>query len=353
MKQNYLVCMSGLGLGLNSLSGHVMVNSYFNERRGLAGGIVSSGAGFGVFVLAPLLQFLVQRYAWRGAVLILSGIVLHFCVFATLMRPLKSRADRMTPSSLSTDDEDADVCELSDNNTKNVEVKNQTQPFIPKHSNYEHGSSDLRKHVMSKALDSGNGISYLSSRNNGRSTNGHFLSSYDVNPNRISEKDIRNLNSLPDLSKYPSKDDESGAKHNRHRHPIHLRHHAHHHRHGATDPFLRKDVYFTSSLHHLKEYRNADSTASFVHSMIITTTEADDNTYHVTGNNTALHKIVRKKPRTFDFSIFCNSVYIPMLLGGVFIQMGQFIPSTFIPEYATQLGLTKDQISVLFSIFGE
>ena len=46
---------------------------YFERWRALATGIAVCGSGIGAFILAPLSEFLVQRYGWREAILIQGG----------------------------------------------------------------------------------------------------------------------------------------------------------------------------------------------------------------------------------------------------------------------------------------
>lgn len=48
----------------------------------------SPGSGIGTFILAPVVQLLIQHYTWRGALLILGGLVSNLCVCGALMKPL-------------------------------------------------------------------------------------------------------------------------------------------------------------------------------------------------------------------------------------------------------------------------
>lgn len=65
-----------------------MVGRYFCERTALAYGIGLSGSGIGTFVLAPLVQLLIDLYSWRGALLVLSAFVANLCVCGALLRPI-------------------------------------------------------------------------------------------------------------------------------------------------------------------------------------------------------------------------------------------------------------------------
>lgn len=54
----------------------------------MAYGIGLSGSGIGTFVLAPLVQLLIDLYSWRGALLVLSAFVANLCVCGALLRPI-------------------------------------------------------------------------------------------------------------------------------------------------------------------------------------------------------------------------------------------------------------------------
>lgn len=82
---------TGFGLGLIYLPAIVSVTTYFDKYRSLATGIAVCGSGFGTFIFAPLLDFFIKGYHWRGALLILSGTVLNCAIFGALFRPLKRK----------------------------------------------------------------------------------------------------------------------------------------------------------------------------------------------------------------------------------------------------------------------
>ncbi|XP_034407486.1 monocarboxylate transporter 12-B-like isoform X2 [Cyclopterus lumpus] len=88
--------VTGLGFALSYTPAIALVGRYFSERKALAYGVAMSGSGIGTFVLAPAVQLLIQRYTWRGALLILGGLVSNLCVCGALMRPLQPRGRRRT-----------------------------------------------------------------------------------------------------------------------------------------------------------------------------------------------------------------------------------------------------------------
>ncbi|KAM6897548.1 monocarboxylate transporter 12-B [Xenentodon cancila] len=79
--------LTGLGFALCYSPAIALVGCYFQHRKALAYGIAMSGSGIGTFVLAPVLQMLIELYSWRGALLVLSAFVANLCVCGALLRP--------------------------------------------------------------------------------------------------------------------------------------------------------------------------------------------------------------------------------------------------------------------------
>ncbi|KAG9467325.1 hypothetical protein GDO78_015174 [Eleutherodactylus coqui] len=78
--------VSGLGWALIFSPSMAAVTCYFSRRRSLAAGFVLTGVGVFSFALTPLLQYLVEEYSWRGAMLLLSGVALHSVPCGALLR---------------------------------------------------------------------------------------------------------------------------------------------------------------------------------------------------------------------------------------------------------------------------
>ncbi|XP_021431439.2 monocarboxylate transporter 12-B isoform X2 [Oncorhynchus mykiss] len=97
--------LTGIGFSLCYTPAIAMVGSYFCERKALAYGIAMSGSGIGTFILAPVVQLLIEHYSWRGALLILGGVVSNLCVCGALLRPitLKEEEEAHGPVPLDTD----------------------------------------------------------------------------------------------------------------------------------------------------------------------------------------------------------------------------------------------------------
>ncbi|XP_066288597.1 monocarboxylate transporter 12-like isoform X2 [Branchiostoma lanceolatum] len=85
--------VTGLGFSLMYSPSLAMIGRYFDERHATANGIAICGTGVGQFALPPLFQFLIDEFGWRGALLIVAGILLNGCVFGALFRPIHLKED--------------------------------------------------------------------------------------------------------------------------------------------------------------------------------------------------------------------------------------------------------------------
>ncbi|KAL4711059.1 hypothetical protein ACJJTC_015235 [Scirpophaga incertulas] len=81
--------MVGTGAGLAFPPTVYIVTSYFVRLRGLANGICMSGSAFGSIILPPVLRYLLETYGYKGAVLVLGGIMLNVWAAALLFQPVE------------------------------------------------------------------------------------------------------------------------------------------------------------------------------------------------------------------------------------------------------------------------
>ncbi|XP_015598462.1 monocarboxylate transporter 12 [Cephus cinctus] len=81
--------LTGIGGGLSTTPGIIIVSQYFDKHRALANGICVSGTAAGSFVFPLLIEALVANFGFHGTILLLGGCMLHVCVSATLYRPLE------------------------------------------------------------------------------------------------------------------------------------------------------------------------------------------------------------------------------------------------------------------------
>jgi len=76
--------LGGIGFGLMFMPALVTPALHFNKRRALACGVAVCGTGIGTLTIPPLANALITAYGWRGALRVISAIVLSclFCGFA-------------------------------------------------------------------------------------------------------------------------------------------------------------------------------------------------------------------------------------------------------------------------------
>ena len=86
--------IAGFGLSMVYVPAVVVVAYYFEKKRAFATGIAVAGSGIGTFVFAPLTECLIEWYTWKGAVLIMGGIMLNIIVCGAVFRPLVSAETR-------------------------------------------------------------------------------------------------------------------------------------------------------------------------------------------------------------------------------------------------------------------
>ncbi|KAF7998310.1 hypothetical protein HCN44_009708 [Aphidius gifuensis] len=115
--------LTGIGGGLSTTPGIIIVSTYFDKHRALANGICVSGTAAGSFVFPLLIEILVANFGFHGTFLVLGGCMLHVCVSATLYRPLEDNPEAMVINENSivkkiiiNNDDDDDGDDNNDNN---------------------------------------------------------------------------------------------------------------------------------------------------------------------------------------------------------------------------------------------
>ncbi|KAL0112519.1 hypothetical protein PUN28_012085 [Cardiocondyla obscurior] len=81
--------MVGIGAGLSFPPTVYIVTQYFEKLRGMANGLCISGSAIGTIVLPPLLQYLLDCFGYRGAVLIMGAITLNTLICGLLYHPVE------------------------------------------------------------------------------------------------------------------------------------------------------------------------------------------------------------------------------------------------------------------------
>ena len=75
----------GIGILGVELTSQVIVQRCFNRKRLLANGIATSGTGFGILCMGPMIHWLISFYGLHGTFLILCGICLNGIAFGLII----------------------------------------------------------------------------------------------------------------------------------------------------------------------------------------------------------------------------------------------------------------------------
>ncbi|GAB6018454.1 hypothetical protein CHUAL_000159 [Chamberlinius hualienensis] len=81
--------IGGLGDALLYVPLASVLSGYFKEHYGVVGGIFMSAFSMAKLVLTPLADYLLEKYGWRGCLLLVGGISFNSCVGAALFQPPK------------------------------------------------------------------------------------------------------------------------------------------------------------------------------------------------------------------------------------------------------------------------
>ena len=99
-------------------NGLLMIGKYFRKRRTLATGLAVSGASIGQFVLAPIIEYLLENYGVSGTLLIISACYFHTCVAGMLFRPIDQYGPEVMEVKESREEVGTDVVQFSLSNVR-------------------------------------------------------------------------------------------------------------------------------------------------------------------------------------------------------------------------------------------
>ncbi len=83
-----------MGFSLSYTASAVIPGHYFDKHFALANGISCAGTGVGVMIIPPLVQLLIGHYGWRGAMMVMSTVLMNICVCGAVFRPVPPNAKR-------------------------------------------------------------------------------------------------------------------------------------------------------------------------------------------------------------------------------------------------------------------
>lgn len=291
----------GVGFGFFYLPSIVMVGYYFDKKRALATGMAVCGSGIGSFVFAPLCEYLLAEFDWKGSMWIISALVLNGMVFAGLFRPLTFSDDDLLSNTEGTTDKN--ICDIKFHNEHDLNVP----VFNPSKEELKNASQNPIFRCRSMELTS---------------------PAKDNKTNKASE--LARIGHSLFL-------DESGSN----RHSLTQKH--------ILNPLVRKDIFYSGSIHHLPEYTKAGGEVNFVKSMLSTSTIAVSEGSEKSKKCDCMKNVFAGM---FDISLLKSPTFILYGLSCFLCMIGFFVPFTYIPDLAEDFGMSSSQSAWLISTIG-
>ncbi len=115
----------------------VVIKDYFETKFSLANGIAFSGGAIGMMILAPLTEFLIGVYGWRGAIALFAAMNMNCCVAGALMVNPRSRGSFDKQMNFSrtikydrlSEDSNTEICEKNHSGVEKPKSNEKTTQF--------------------------------------------------------------------------------------------------------------------------------------------------------------------------------------------------------------------------------
>lgn len=121
----------------------MIVNQYFDRKRSLANGILTSGSGIGLLVMSPIIERSVESYGWRGSLLIYSCFTLQLCVCACLMRPVKAFNNQVQKNNEKVNEEQISPLVMKPYERENYDARYASMSFLRNRNSFIESCSTL------------------------------------------------------------------------------------------------------------------------------------------------------------------------------------------------------------------
>ncbi|XP_023233486.1 monocarboxylate transporter 12-like isoform X1 [Centruroides sculpturatus] len=283
---------TGAGFGLMYLPSIVSVTCYFEKKRAFATGVAVCGSGMGTFALAPLTEYLVESYGWKGSMLIISGLVLNCCVFGSLFRSLDTKPSK-NPEKLECND-DWRLQKVQPNNNYSFQ-------------NHEIGGSHSDLHAKSNLPLT------------------RFKS--DIIPEALERE-----HSLKQRSHLVPNGDST---------PLIM------HKQQNSGILYRKDIFYSGSLLNLPDYKSNPNIYRASIDMSHQCTNESEKP-----NRCCPREMTDAFSEMLDASLLRNVIFIMFGLSNFFTNIGFNVPYVYTKVRANALGITDEHTSILLSVIG-
>lgn len=328
-------------------------------------GIAVCGSGIGTFSVAPLIQYLNETYGWRGALLIMAGMVLNCAVFGSLYRPLEP-PNRPPPKILICDERDLQEPERK---PLLLRIKEARDAMMVYDSTDEMANSNATvagkivpppviKTTRAKSLQIPPTYQVRDLRTSGSESEGSPPPPYSAVQNangegfgyvNLADKSVFNRQQRSMSACYfPN----SSAKLRTRR--------ASRIRRDSARPFYRQDILFSCSLTRLPEFRSQPDLAHYHRSVTKIPNhercqsadplnESDEGDEESGWCSDAMKDTFRQM---LDLSLLRSPTFILLCVAGFLTLAGFFVPFIYVIDLASLAGYTREEGTFILSIIG-
>ncbi|XP_034657198.1 monocarboxylate transporter 12 [Drosophila subobscura] len=334
---------TGLGFGLIYLPAIVSVTQYFDTKRSLATGIAVCGSGFGTFLFAPLTEYLIGSFGWRGAMLIIGGIVLNCIIFGAMFRPLELEAPPSTPKLC------AKKSAIIDGHTTSAELeplKDQQYLQLPQRTDVPTGGGT----TLCRSNSMGHNLKPNLNNNLNGAINGQTLTAPHTHNSSTTVVVVKS-NSNDDIARNCHSQLQLNPLRDAHR------------ERSASGTMYRVDALYQGSLHNLPEYGSSrhDLSRSMSGSGVIKRYGSlrQSNQMDETQDDGKCCGCISCSKETRDtfsemmnFSLLRDIIFVIFSLSNFCTSIGFNVPYLYIGAYAKELGISKTNSSYLIATIG-
>jgi len=334
--------IAGFGFGLIYLPAIVSVGFYFEKKRAIATGLAVCGSGVGTFIFAPLCNVLVEEYTWKGATLILAGLVLNGLVCGALFRPLPVERKSKKKQKLEAKN-DAEKDRLLSNGGQSEAIPSTEMSTDPVISQYQ-------KNIASAP------ITPLEETPSTKLT--RRLASADYVPTHKSSEPQVMYYELHD----DPKDQERLQDERRKEESVRITSTNLKPSDAVSHPMDRKDVFYSGSLNNIPMYRsNPDlyhKSMTSIHKLGLDGTplpskQSSPVSPDVSKPGCCNTSNVQTCKKMIDLTLLKDPVFLLFAVSNFLTSIGFNAPFIYIPDRAEkELGLTRTQGAMLLSVVG-
>ncbi|XP_050393606.1 monocarboxylate transporter 12-B isoform X1 [Patella vulgata] len=379
--------IAGSGMSVCYVSSMIMVAYYFKKKRALTTGLSVCGSGIGTFIFAPLTEYLIQEYGWRGTLLIIGGIVLNLVVAGALFRPLefteeeklrraREAFDKMSRtiskqsipshgrSRIGSGSEDSVTSHKAEKKDEELELEilSNSQVYLPTFINKQ--NTEIPDELILEIRKNGSNLEQtlqryfrsLNLKENGIADHAKVTEILTVTsddnivfkPATVSDSLVANGNGTcnSETKRGSSKGGvwqhkKKSSKVKMHRVPSYL-------------PLLKNDIYYRGNLMNLPGTQYRSNSCPELHK----TVEEDDDEDDIFSHYPILKVFKISKPlkkffsNMFDLRILSNPFFLLFAFSNFTLYLWYDVPYVFLTDNAIELGIPEDKASFLLSIIG-